>query len=334
LSDNLRPRPGGSTWDKVKNGLIDNLIWVLLIIGIIIFAIRIPVFFSVANLFNVLLNSSSIGILVLAETLVLLTGHFDLSIESTVGFTAMFAAWLMGTGDFTSNLGLNPILTIFIMLAVGAIIGFLNGIFVVKLRMNAFIVTLAMLIVLRGATVNLTSGNMLRRIPDAFKWISVTKIGGRVSLMILVFLVLYIIFYFILKYSRLGRSFYAVGDNKDAAFASGINTGRVVIIAFMFAGILAAVAGWILTARFEAVSPNLGDGMVFDVMAAAVIGGVSLSGGKGNVVGAIGGVLLLGMISNVLNLSSVSPFYVDMIRGAIVFVAVLIDSLKYSVFKR
>jgi simple sugar transport system permease protein len=334
LSNNLNTRSGGSAWDKVKNGLIDNLIWVLLVIGIIVFAIRIPVFFSVANLFNVLLNSSSIGILVLAETLVLLTGHFDLSIESTVGFTAMFAAWLMGTGDFTSNLGLNPILTIFIMLAVGAIIGLLNGFFVVKLRMNAFIVTLAMLIVLRGATVNLTSGNMMRRIPEAFKWISITKIGGRVSLMILVFLVLYIIFYFILKYSRLGRSFYAVGDNKDAAFASGINTGRVVIIAFMLAGILAAVAGWILTARFEAVSPNLGDGMVFDVMAAAVIGGVSLSGGKGNVVGAIGGVLLLGMISNVLNLSSVSPFYVDMIRGAIVFVAVLIDSLKYSVFKR
>jgi simple sugar transport system permease protein len=305
-----------------------------LIIGIIIFAIRIPVFFTLGNLLNVLLNSSTLGILVLAETLVLLTGHFDLSIESTVGFTAMLAAWLMGTGEFSSRLGLNPILSIIIMIAVGTLIGLFNGIFVVKLRMNAFIVTLAMLIVLRGATINLTTGNIMRKLPDIYKYVSVTKIGGLVSIMIIVFLVLYIIFYFLLSYSRIGRSFYAVGDNKDAAYASGINTGRVVIYAFMLAGALSAVAGWILSARFEAVAPNMGEGMVFDVMAAAVIGGVSLSGGKGNVVGALGGVLLLGMIQNVLNLTALSPYYVDMIRGGIVFVAVLIDSLKYSVFKR
>jgi len=306
----------------------------LLLIGIIIFAIRIPVFFTVGNLLNVLLNSSTLGILVLAESLVLLTGHFDLSIESTLGFTAMFAAWLMGTGEFSSQLGLNPILAIIIILIVGALIGLFNGFFVVKLRMNAFIVTLAMLIVLRGATINLTTGNIMRKLPDIYKAISVTKIGGQVSMMTIVFLVLYIIFYFILKYSRLGRSLYAVGDNRDAAYASGINTGRVIIYAFMLAGLLSAVAGWILSARFEAVAPNMGEGMVFDVMAAAVIGGISLSGGKGNIVGALGGVLLLGMIQNVLNLSALSPYYVDMIRGGIVFAAVLIDSLKYSVFKR
>jgi ribose/xylose/arabinose/galactoside ABC-type transport system permease subunit len=307
---------------------------VLLVLGIVVFAIKIPVFFSMGNFLNVLLNSSSLGILVLAETMVLLTGHFDLSIESTVGFTAMLAAWLMGTGEFSSHLGLNPILAIVIMIAVGALIGLFNGFFVIKLRMNAFIVTLAMMIVLRGATINLTNGNIMRKLPDVFKAVSVIKLGGKVSLMILVFLILYIIYYFILNYSRFGRSLYAVGDNKDAAYASGINTGRVTIYAFMMAGALAAVAGWILAARFEAVAPNLGNGMVFEVMAAAVIGGISLSGGKGSIVGALGGVLLLGMIQNVLNLTALSPYYVDMIRGGIVFVAVLIDSLKYSVFKR
>lgn len=334
MDNSSNTRLNSNNWDKVKNGLINNLIWVLLVIGIIIFATRIPVFFSMGNFLNVLLSSSTLGILVLAETLVLLTGNFDLSIESTLGFTAMLAAWLMGTGEFSSHLGLNPILTIIIMIVVGALIGLFNGIFVVKLRMNAFIVTLAMLIVLRGATINLTTGNIMRKLPDIFKAVSVTKIGGRVSLMIIVFLVLYFIFYFILGYSRLGRSFYAVGDNKDAAYASGINTGRVTIYAFTLAGALSAVAGWILAARFEAVAPNMGEGLVFEVMAAAVIGGVSLAGGKGNVVGALGGVLLLGMIQNVLNLTALSPYYVDMIRGGIVFAAVLIDSLKYSVFKR
>lgn len=334
MNNNLNARLNENTLGKVKNGFLDNLIWVLLILGIIVFSIKIPVFFSVGNLLNVLLNSSAMGILVIAETLVLLTGNFDLSIESTLGFTAMFAAWMMGKEDFTSHLGLNPVLSILLMMALGALIGLFNGFFVVKLRMNAFIVTLSMMIVLRGATINLTSGNIIRKLPDAFKAVSVTKLGGKVSFMIIVLLVLYIIFYFILKYSKFGRRLYAVGDNKEAAYASGINTGRVTMYAFMLAGLLSAVAGWILAARFEAVAPTLGNGMVFEVMAAAVIGGISLSGGKGNLVGALGGVLLLGMIQNVLNLTALSPYYVDMIRGGIVFIAVLIDSLKYSAFKR
>lgn len=334
MNNNLNARLNENTLGKVKNGFLDNLIWVLLILGIIVFSIKIPVFFSVGNLLNVLLNSSAMGILVIAETLVLLTGNFDLSIESTLGFTAMFAAWMMGKEDFTSHLGLNPVLSILLMMALGALIGLFNGFFVVKLRMNAFIVTLSMMIVLRGATINLTSGNIIRKLPDAFKAVSVIKLGGKVSFMIIVLLILYIIFYFILKYSKFGRRLYAVGDNKEAAYASGINTGRVTMYAFMLAGLLSAVAGWILAARFEAVAPTLGNGMVFEVMAAAVIGGISLSGGKGNLVGALGGVLLLGMIQNVLNLTALSPYYVDMIRGGIVFIAVLIDSLKYSAFKR
>ena len=143
-----------------------------------------------------------------------------------------------------------------------------------------------------------------------------------------------IIFFIILKYVRFGRRLYAVGDNREAAFASGINTGRIIIYAFVLAGSLSAIAGWMFAARFEAVAPNLGTGMVFTVMAAAVIGGISLSGGKGSIWGALGGVLLLGTIQNVLNLTALSPYYVEMIRGAIIFVAVLIDSLKYRTFRR
>ena len=318
---------------RIRDFVLDNMIWFLLLIGIIVFGLRIPKFFSTANLLNVLLNSSPLGILVLAETLVLLTGHFDLSIESTVGFTAMFAAWLMGTGEISSHLGMNPAFAIIIMILTGALIGLFNGFFVVKLNMNAFIVTLAMLIVLRGATINLVNGNIIRNIPAAFSVIASTKVGP-ISVMVLVFLFLYLLFHFVLNSVTFGRRLYAVGDNREAAFASGINTGRTIMGAFVLAGALASIAGWMLSARFEAVAPNLGSGMVFDVMAAAVIGGVSLSGGKGNVVGALGGVLLLGMIQNVLNLSIVSPYYVDMIRGAVVFIAVLIDSLKYSTFRR
>jgi ribose/xylose/arabinose/galactoside ABC-type transport system permease subunit len=318
---------------RIRNFVLDNMIWFLLLIGIVVFALRIPKFFSTPNLLNVLLNSSPMGILVLGETLVLLTGNFDLSIESIVGFTAMFAAWLMGTGEFSSQLGMGPAFAIVLMVLTGALIGLFNGFFVVKLRMNAFIVTFAMLIVLRGATVNLVDGNIIRNIPAAFCAVAGTKLGP-ISLMVIVFLLLYLAFHFILKYVTFGRRLYAVGDNREAAFASGIKTDRIIMGAFILSGALSAVAGWILAARFQAVAPNLGTGMAFDVMAAAVIGGVSLSGGKGNVTGALGGVLLLGMIQNVLNLLVVSPYYVDMIRGAVVFVAVLIDSLKYSTFRR
>jgi len=324
---------GSRTLTRLRDIAFDNMIWILLLIGIIVFGLRIPKFFSIPNFLNVLVHSSPLGILVLAETLVLLTGHFDLSIESTVGFTAMFAAWLMGTGQISSHLGMNPVLAVVCMILAGALIGLFNGFFVVKLRMNAFIVTLATQIVLRGATINLVNGNIIRNIPKAFTLIAGTKVGP-ISVMVLVFLFLYLLFHFVLNSLTFGRRLYAVGDNREAAFASGIKTGTVIMSAFVLAGALAAVAGWTLAARFEAVAPNLGTGMVFDAMAAAVIGGVSLAGGKGSVVGALGGVLLLGMIQNVLNLSMVSPYYVDMIRGAVVFLAVLIDSLKFSTMRR
>jgi ribose/xylose/arabinose/galactoside ABC-type transport system permease subunit len=324
---------GSRTLTRLRDIVFDNMIWILLLIGIVVFAFRIPKFFSVPNFLNVLLHSSPLGMLVLAETLVLLTGHFDLSLESTVGFTAMFAAWLMGTGQISSRLGMNPVLAIVVMIATGAVIGLFNGFFVVKLRMNAFIVTLATQIVLRGATINLVNGNIIRNIPKPFTLIAGTKVGP-ISVMIIVFICIYLVFHFILNSLTFGRRLYAVGDNREAAFASGIKTGRAIISAFILGGALAAVAGWMLSARFEAVAPNLGVGMVFDAMAAAVIGGVSLAGGKGSVIGALGGVLLLGIIQNVLNLSMVSPYYVDMIRGAVVFLAVLLDSLKFSTRRR
>ena len=309
------------------------MIWGLLFIGILIFAFTVPYFFTLRNFLNILINSTPIGILVLAEMLVLLTGNFDLSIESTLGFTAMLAAWLMGTGNFTSHFGLNPVITIIIMILVGAIIGLFNGFFVVKLKMNAFIVTLAMLIVLRGATINIVSGNIIRSLPNIFTFVGRSKIGF-FPIILIFFIILYLIIHIILRNMKFGRRLYAVGDNIDAAYASGINTGRTIMAAFAIAGGLAAIAGWILAARYEAVSPALGQGMIFNVMAAAVIGGISLSGGKGTVIGALGGVLLLGVIQNVLNLTAVSPFYIEMIRGAIVFIAVLIDSLKYTTFKK
>lgn len=258
----------------------------------------------------------------------MLTGNFDLSIESILGFTAMFGAWIMVPLSFTSGLSVNPILTIFIMLFVGAAIGLINGFFVVKLKMNAFIVTLAMLIIFRGAAINLTRGALIQNLPPMFISISRIKIGP-FPLIIYIFLFLLILFQIIFKYTRFGRSLYAIGDNRDAAYASGINVDRIIMLAYILAGVLSAIAGWVTAARFESIAPSMGEGMVFDVMAAAVIGGISLSGGKGNLFGALGGILLLAIIQNILNLLDFSPFYIDMIRGGIIILAIFIDSFKF-----
>ncbi len=214
------------------------------------------------------------------------------------------------------------------MVMIGAGIGLFNGFFIIKLKMNAFIVTIAMLIVIRAAALNVTKAYIVIGLPERF--VSVAKVGiGSFPVMIFLFLFLYILFHIVLKYTRYGRSIYAIGDNRAAAYASGINTDKITIITFMIAGVLSAVAGWVLAARFRSVAPGLGEGMIFDTVAAAVIGGVSLRGGIGKMSGIFGGVLLLTIIGNILNLLEFSPFHINMIRGGVVFMAVLIDSLKY-----
>ncbi len=308
--------------------IYDNIIWILLLLTIFVCSFTIPIFFSLVNFKSILLASSAIGVLVIAESLVLITGNFDLSIESTLGFVAVLAGWLMVPYGFTSNLLIHPAPTILIMIIVGAIIGLFNGFLIVKLKMNAFIVTIAMLIILRGAAVNLTKGSIMIRLPDFF--ISIAKIKiGTFPLIIYIFLFLLILFQVILKFTRFGRSIYAIGDNKDAAYASGINVDKIIIIVFILAGMLSAIAAWVLSARYQSIAPGIGEGMIFDVVAAAVIGGISLSGGKGNLIGALGGILLLSTIQNVLNLLEFSPYYINMIRGGVILLAVFIDSFRY-----
>ncbi len=257
-----------------------------------------------------------------------MTGNLDLSIESTLALAPMTAAWLMGTGRFASGLGMHPILGILVVLAVGFIIGCINAFFVIKVRMNALIVTLAMLIVLRGLTINLPEGNVLSKLPALYNWVGQHYIIWRIPWIVIIFLALYVVFHVILTRQRFGRHIYATGDNIEAAFASGINVDRTVAIAFIISGTLAAFTGFLMTARIGAVPPSLGEGMVFEVFAAAVIGGVSIKGGKGNLIGALAGALLLGTIGNALNLSNVSPYYIEIIRGLIILLAVLVDTLK------
>lgn len=304
-----------------------NLIWFLVALVVLFFFITTPSFRSSTTVSNVLVDNAALGIMVIGEAIVLFTGNFDLSVESTAGLAAMVSAWLMGTASPASGWGLSPIVAIVAVLALGALVGLVNGLCIVVLRMNNFMVTLSMQILLRGLTLVLTSGAALYNLPDQYTYLGAGNIGS-VPVPAAVLLIAFAVAYVAMRYRPYGRRLYTVGGNSRAARASGINVDTTVITSYILAGMLAAFAGVLLAGRLASATTDLGQGMVFTVFAAAVVGGVSLQGGRGTMIGALGGVLLLGVIDTGLNLMQVSSFWVQAITGMMILIAVFIDSLR------
>jgi len=315
---------------KYIPAVLDNLIWALLAIVIVLFSFLAPSYLSPLNFLNILFAAAVLGLVVIGEAFVLITGNMDLSVESTVAMCALLGAWLtvhIGPPDNGLGIEMNPFLAIAILLAFGVFVGWLNGFLITRMKMNNFVVTLAMLIAVRGLMHLLPAGNTVYNTTMPYNFMGQATIGP-IPLPVIILIVAFVAAYIVLKYTPFGRSLYAIGGNREAARASGINPERRIRQVYLIAAILAALAGWMLGARITAVPPNLADGMVFDVMAAAVIGGVSLNGGRGTMMGAFGGVLLLAAISSGLNLIDVNAFWVDAIRGAVILLAMLIDAQK------
>ncbi|MFI5410888.1 ABC transporter permease [Kaistia sp. UC242_56] len=295
-----------------------------LVILIIIGAFISPAFLTQGNINTILTSSAALALVVLAESLIIITGKFDLSLESTAGFAPAIGALLvLPVANNGFGVELPTFVGILIVIGVGALIGLINGILVVRFTLNAFIVTLAMLIILRGMLVGATSGRTLFDLPDAFYALMIITILGlplAVWLAALAFLVAGIV----LRYHRLGRALYAIGGNPEAARAAGIRVERITIGVYILAGMLAAVGGLVITGYVGAISANQGNGMIFTVFAAAVIGGISLDGGRGTMFGALTGVLLLGVVQNLLTLAQVPSFWIQAIYGAIILGALMI----------
>jgi simple sugar transport system permease protein len=281
-------------------------------------------FLTRANIINILQQSSELAVLVLAEALILVVGKFDLSLESTVGVAPMFAAWLIAAPSIGGKgFGINPYVAVAILLVVGAVIGVVNGWFVAKLRLNAFMVTLAMLILLRGVTIGLTDGRTLYDLPTAFTYLGSARWLG-VPASVWIAAVLFLGVGLFLSRHSFGRSIYAVGGNAEAARAAGIRVERVIWVVYIAGSVLAAIAGLLLTGRLASVLSGQGQNMIFTVFAASVIGGISLSGGRGTMFGALTGVVLLGVIGNILTLSRIQPFWIDAAFGAVILIALVL----------
>ncbi|MFB9906099.1 ABC transporter permease [Allokutzneria oryzae] len=296
---------------------------VLMIVG----ALVDPVFLSADNLTNVLQQRTELSLLVLGQALVLISGKIDLSLESTIGLAPALALGLIIPAS-AHGLGVElPEWTaIPLCLLIGVLIGAFNGFLILKLQLSAFIVTLGMLTVLRGLQIGFTEGQNLFEVPLSFTYLGSARWFG-LPASVLICLVAFVLGIVALAYFRQGRSIYAIGGNVEAARAAGIRTERVLWTVLVIASLLAALAGLLMTGRLGSVGPAQGQGMIFTVFAAAVIGGVSLDGGKGTLFGALTGVLALGLIENILTLGGVSPHWIQAIYGAIILIALMLARL-------
>jgi simple sugar transport system permease protein len=280
-----------------------------------------PVFLTPSNLVNVAQGGAALGMVVVAESLILITGKFDISLQGTFGLAALLGAWLIAP-KASEGLGTewSPWVGLAVVLAVGLAVGAFNGLLVIKGSFNAFIFTLAMSILLTGLQLGWLGGQTIYHLPAAYVYLgSESWLGVPVSVWItgLTFLVAALF----LRYHRTGRAMYAIGGNLEAARVAGIEVDRVRIGVFVVASVLAGVAGLMEAGRVTAVTAGQGSNLIFEVFAAAVIGGISLDGGRGRMVGALTGVILLSLVTNILTLSNISSTWINAVDGAIILVA-------------
>jgi ribose transport system permease protein len=296
-----------------------SLIGLFILIAIV--GILSPSFFTVANILNVLRQTSINGVIAAGMTFVILTGGIDLSVGSILGFSGAIAASALASGQ-------NIFVTIILTLGVGALVGFLNGVIIAKGKLQPFIVTLATMTILRGATLVFTDGKPIS-LGSAASSVSFSKIGGGsilgIPTPIIIMILSFAICYYILTQTKMGRYTYALGGNEEATRLSGLNADRIKIFVYTISGLLSAVAGIIITSRLFSAQPNAGDGYELDAIAAVVLGGTKLAGGKGKITGTIIGALIIGVLSNALNLLNVSSYFQQIAKGVVILIAVLLD---------
>lgn len=286
-----------------------------------------PRFLTTVNLLNIAAQIAVLGIVTIGLTFILLIGRLDLSLESTVGFAPMVAAMLMAkasAGGFGTEIP--GWVGLIITMAIAALIGFSNAFLIVKVGVHPFITTLGMLVFLRGGILVVSNGRSIYSPPAAYTYVGSHKYFG-LPLSVIILIALAILIGIIWQYHRYGRALYAVGGNEEAAKAAGIKVDRMIFSAFVLASLLAGLGGIVLTGRLDSVVTTQGDGLIFNCFAAAVIGGVSLGGGKGTMVGAMSGVILIGVINNLLTLAQVPSFWVQASTGAIIIVAAVLAAV-------
>ncbi|WP_138160537.1 ribose ABC transporter permease [Peptoniphilus catoniae] len=298
------------------------------VIGLIIFSIAISFisdrFLTVNNLFNVFRQTSINAIIAIGMTFVILTSGIDLSVGSILAFSSAVAAYMLSSGY-------NIWLVIFVALGIGLLAGTINGLFITKGNIQPFIATLAMMQLLRGATLVFLNGKPIavpaKNVSPVFKFIGRGNLFG-IHVPILITIIVFIIAYLLLNFTKFGRYIYAVGGNEESSMLSGINTHKVKISAYAISGLMSALVGLIVISRLSSAQPTAGEGYEMDAIAAVVLGGTTLSGGQGSIIGTLIGALIIGILNNALNLMNVQSYYQMIAKAIVIIIAVLLDRKK------
>jgi ribose/xylose/arabinose/galactoside ABC-type transport system permease subunit len=303
---------------KIKDFAIGYVIVFLFLALVLILAISSPYFLAPSNLINIVRQIAIIAILGLGMTFVIVSGGIDLSIGSLLAVGGIVAALLI------KKAGLPVWPAVMAGIIAGGALGSINGIIIAFLRVPPFVATLAMMTIARGIAYILTDGRSIISMGKSFLMIGQGTLGP-VPWLIIILGIVAVLSWFLLDYTKFGRYVYAIGGNEEAAHVSGIKIGLSKTLIYMIIGLLSGLAGVMLTSRIDSAQPQAGTGYELDAIAAAVIGGTKLSGGVGTVFGTIIGALLMGVISNGLNLLNVSPYLQMVARGAIIVAAVVVD---------
>jgi ribose transport system permease protein len=309
---NAAPQRGGRGVPEI------TALLVFLVAEVVFFSVKSEFFLAWDNWLNIMVAVSVIGIMAAPGTLLLTAGHLDLSVGSIAAFTSVV----------TANVALHHNLTVAVIAGIlaGLAVGVVNGVLVTVFGVSALITTLGTLATFRGLTEVIADGETI--IIEGFGALGTSRPFFNIPVPALILVVVFVFFWALMRYTTFGRAMYAIGANPSAARLVGIRSGRYVFLAFMLSAACCALAGLILTSRLNVGSPVFGTGIELSVITAIVLGGASLSGGRGSVVGTAVGLLIIGVLNNGLTLTDVDPFWQNVARGTLLIAAVTFDRLR------
>lgn len=314
---------------KIRQTLLKSQWLILFMVILLISAITAiinPRFLMLNNIMNIFEQIAVLGLVAAGASIIIISGNFDISVGAIIGLTCCITAILI-------NSGVNGIIASGAGILVSMLCTLLNGILAILFKAPSFIISLATTSVYTGAALFITKG-VIRTVYGEFNFLSKTKILGIIPLIFVISLIGYVIVHIILKYTQIGRRLFAIGSNEKSAFLAGIRVTGNKLIFFVLNGFFVGVAAVLLLSRVGSALPSSGAGMELQAMGAVVIGGVPISGGKGNIIGTFFGVLLMGLISNVLNILGVNPYLQEIASGAIIIVALGISALRVNLLNK
>ncbi len=309
------PWPGKASMSLSRVRGMGSLIALLLIMGV--FSVTSPVFLQVQNLTNIVVQVAVIAVIASGAMFIILTGGIDLSVGGVLALAGVLSAAVThGTGSVT--------LAVLTCLGVSLLFGYFAGLLVTFGKIPPFVCTLGIMSIARGAAFVFTGGIPISSFPAAYRFAGAGEIAG-IPMMLIITAVLYAVLFFVLRSTPFGKIVYAMGSNEEATRLTGINTRRYKILVYTLAGLLTGIAALMYVGRINSGHPGSGMGYELNAIAAVVIGGTSLSGGRGSIVGTLIGALIMGVISNGLNLMNIDPYYQSVVLGTVIILAVMID---------